>query len=233
MSEQCDPQLENLIKLGQNELVLMMLSRLMSGKELLLKNRMQLKGTKTSKLVKLSSNKQPIVKWVFKVKHKPNSLVAMYKARLVAKGFLQREGLDFSKVFALLARLETMRLIVALVTYVSQALGFEVKGKEDSEFRMRKVILGTKKLILFYHNLVEYGIYLKANTNVDMILVCFYIDNLLIKLNYKGEIEGFKGKMKSKFDMTNLGELSSFLDIKFVQTRRGITVHRRDTYMKS
>ncbi|KAK2456889.1 putative mitochondrial protein [Trifolium repens] len=36
-------------------------------------------------------NKRPIdVKWVFKLKMKPNGEIAKYKARLVAKGFLQK-----------------------------------------------------------------------------------------------------------------------------------------------
>lgn len=31
------------------------------------------------------------VKWIFKIKEKPNEKVAKYKARLVARGFLQKQ----------------------------------------------------------------------------------------------------------------------------------------------
>lgn len=68
--------------------------------------------------VDLQLHKQPIVvKWVFKVKHTPDGSVAKYKARIVAKGFLQRAGLDYSEVFAPVARLETVRLVVALASF--------------------------------------------------------------------------------------------------------------------
>ena len=40
--------------------------------------------------------------------------VTRHKATLVAKGFLQKEGIDFNEVFAPVARIETIRLVVGL-----------------------------------------------------------------------------------------------------------------------
>lgn len=69
----------------------------------------------TWELTDLPSNKHPIaVKWVFKVKLNPDGSIVKHKARLVAKGFLQKEGIDYSEVFAPVARIETIRLVVAL-----------------------------------------------------------------------------------------------------------------------
>lgn len=69
----------------------------------------------TWKLIDLSVGKKSIgVKWVFKQKLKPDGSISKHKARLVAKQFLQRQGPNFSKVFAPIARMETIRLVVVV-----------------------------------------------------------------------------------------------------------------------
>ena len=57
------------------------------------------------------------LKWVFKVKKDPAGNVTKYKARLVAKGYAQRQGVNFDEVFAPVARMETMRLLLALAAH--------------------------------------------------------------------------------------------------------------------
>ena len=72
----------------------------------------------TWRLTPLPMGKKAIdVRWVYKVKLNPKGEVSKYKARLVAKGFLQRHGLDYDEVFAPVARIETIRLVVSLASY--------------------------------------------------------------------------------------------------------------------
>jgi len=52
---------------------------------------------------------------VFKVKKDPAGNVVKHKARLVAKGYAQKQGVDIDEVFAPEARLETVRLLLAMV----------------------------------------------------------------------------------------------------------------------
>ena len=69
----------------------------------------------TWKLTYLLENKKAIgVKWVYKTKKNSKGEVQRYKARLVAKGYKQREGIDYGEVFALVAQLETIRLMISL-----------------------------------------------------------------------------------------------------------------------
>lgn len=69
----------------------------------------------TWKLTQLPERKKSIdVKWIFKIKLNPEGTIVKHKERLVARGFLQRQGMDCSEKFALVARHETIRLVVAL-----------------------------------------------------------------------------------------------------------------------
>jgi len=54
------------------------------------------------------------LKWVFKVKKDPADNIVKHKARLVAKGYAQIQGVDYDEVFAPVARLETVRVLIAL-----------------------------------------------------------------------------------------------------------------------
>jgi hypothetical protein len=61
-----------------------------------------------------SLNCHPIsTKWVFKNKQSENGLVVTNKARLVAQRFCQKEGIGYEETFALVARLEAIRILLA------------------------------------------------------------------------------------------------------------------------
>ncbi|WVZ83686.1 hypothetical protein U9M48_030811 [Paspalum notatum var. saurae] len=65
-------------------------------------------------LVEPPPNCRPIgTKWVFKNKKGENGTVVRNKARLVAQGFCQKQGIDYEKTFAPIARLEAIRILLA------------------------------------------------------------------------------------------------------------------------
>jgi hypothetical protein len=54
---------------------------------------------------------------VFRNKQDEHGVVTRNKVRLVAKGYSQVEGLDFDQTFAPVARLESIRILVAHATH--------------------------------------------------------------------------------------------------------------------
>jgi hypothetical protein len=70
---------------------------------------------RTWELADLSRGHRAItLKWVFKLKRDEVGTIIKHKARLVARGFLQREGIDFDDAFAPVARIKSVRLLLAL-----------------------------------------------------------------------------------------------------------------------
>jgi hypothetical protein len=108
-------------------------------------------------------------KWVFRNKQDEHGVVTRNKARLVAQGFTQVEGLDFGETYAPIARLESIRILIAYATnhdfklyqmdvksaflngplqelvYVEQLPGFEDPRKPNHVFLLNKVLYGLKQ----------------------------------------------------------------------------------------
>lgn len=111
------------------------------------------------------------VKWIFRTKRNPNGSVNKHKARLVVKGYTQVWGVDFSNTFALVARLDTIRMLLSIGVqkswkifqmdvksaflngllqeeiYVEQPEGFSVPGHENMVYLLKKALYGLKQAL--------------------------------------------------------------------------------------
>nr|GEX71324.1 putative ribonuclease H-like domain-containing protein [Tanacetum cinerariifolium] len=128
---------------------------------------LQFKMQKVWVLVDLPKGKRAIgSKWVFRNKKDERGIVIRNKARLVAQGHTKEEGLDYEEVFALVARIEAIRLFLAYASfmgfmvyqmdfksaflygtikeevYVCQPPGFEDPDYPDKVYKMVKALCG-------------------------------------------------------------------------------------------
>ncbi|GKA85110.1 retrovirus-related pol polyprotein from transposon TNT 1-94, partial [Tanacetum coccineum] len=109
------------------------------------------------------------LKWIYKVKLDEYGDVLKNKARLMAKGYRQEVGLDFEESFALVTRLEAIRIFLANAAsknmkvyqidmktaflngelkeevYVSQPEGFVDPDRPHHVYRLKKALYGLKQ----------------------------------------------------------------------------------------
>ena len=121
-------------------------------------------------LVELPQGHRAIgLKWVFKIKRDEQGAIVKHKARLVAKGYVQRSSVDFDEVFAPVARMESVRMLLAVAAqegwfvhhmdvksaflngelveevYVQQPPGFTAAGHGEKVLRLKKALYGLRQ----------------------------------------------------------------------------------------
>ncbi|KAL4354735.1 hypothetical protein GQ457_06G019820 [Hibiscus cannabinus] len=89
-----------------------------------------LEKTATWTVTDLPQGKKAVgCKWIFVIKYNSNGSIQRYKARLVAKGFTQTHGIDFTETFALVAKRNTVRLLLSVAVNLDWNLHqFDVKN---------------------------------------------------------------------------------------------------------
>ncbi|GKD14265.1 retrovirus-related pol polyprotein from transposon TNT 1-94, partial [Tanacetum coccineum] len=110
-----------------------------------------------------------VLKWIYKVKLDELGGILKNKARLVARGYHPEEGIDFEESFALVARLDAIRIFLAYVAhmnmivyqidvktafmngilrdevYVSQPDGFMDQDNPNHVYKLKKNLYGLKQ----------------------------------------------------------------------------------------
>ena len=109
------------------------------------------------------------MKWVYKTKMNPDGSIKKYKKRPIVKGYKQKEGEDYTEIFAHVSRLDTIHSIISLAAqnnwkvfqmdvksaflngvlneevYLEQPPGYVKRGEKKKVFKLRKALYGLKQ----------------------------------------------------------------------------------------
>ncbi|GKE59306.1 putative ribonuclease H-like domain-containing protein, partial [Tanacetum coccineum] len=158
-------------------------------------------------------------KWVYKNKKDERGVVVRNKAMLVAQGYRQEEGIDYDEVFAPVARIEAIRIFLAFASY----MGFIVYQIDVKS--------------AFLYGTIDEEVYVSRPLG--------FVDPKFPKKVYKVEkalyglhqaprawswCDEFEALMKSRFQMSSMGELTFFLGLQVKQKEDDIFISQ-DKYV--
>nr|GEW17005.1 putative ribonuclease H-like domain-containing protein [Tanacetum cinerariifolium] len=193
---------------------------------------LQFKMQKVWVLVDLPHGKRAIgTKWVYMNKKDERGIVVRNKARLVAQGYTQEEGIDYEEVFALVARIEAIRLFLAydsfmgFMVYQMDALYGLHQAPRDSYKTLANYLLENG----FQRGKIDQTLFIKKQKG-DILLVQIYVDDIIFGAPNKDSCKSFEKLMKDKFQMSSMGELTFFLGLQVKQKKDGIFISQ-DKYV--
>ncbi|KAJ9565416.1 hypothetical protein OSB04_001382 [Centaurea solstitialis] len=199
-----------------------------------------LEQNQTWELVPRPRDIKPIsCKWVYKIKRRPDGSIERYKARLVARGFSQQYGLDYDETFSPVAKITTIRVLLALAAkldreiYMDQPKGFEDATNSNHVCKLRKALYGLKQRA-WYGKIAEFltrsgysvahadsSLFIKE-IDGKLAIVLVYVDDLIITGDDEREIHQTRANLSVRFQMKELGELKHFLGLEVDRTKEGL-----------
>nr|GEY37836.1 hypothetical protein [Tanacetum cinerariifolium] len=172
------------------------------------------------------------LKWLWKNKKVEDQTVIRNKARLVAKGYAQEEGIDFEESFALVTRLEAVRIFIAYAAHksfpifqmdvkmaflngplkeevcVAQPDGFIDPDHPEKVYRLRKALYGLKQAPRAWSK-HWYTMATKPKLDAE------FSGNPVDQIDYRSKIRSLMYQTSSRLDMVQADssfELTAFSD---------------------
>ncbi|GKF01784.1 putative ribonuclease H-like domain-containing protein [Tanacetum coccineum] len=159
---------------------------------------------------------------------------------MVAQGYTQEERIDYDEVFALVARIEAIRLFLAYASFKDFVVyPMDVK----SAFLYEKELYGLYQAprawyealstyLLdngFQRGKIDKTLFIRWDKG-DILLVQVYVDDIIFGSTKKSLCTEFEKMMHNKFQISSMGELTFFLGLQEKQKEDGIFISQ-DKYV--
>ncbi|GJW35407.1 zinc finger, CCHC-type containing protein [Tanacetum coccineum] len=130
--------------------------------------------------------------------------VEKFKARLVIQGFRQKSGRDYFDTYALVARISTIRLLIAMASIHSLII---------HQMDVKIAFLNADKCI-----------YSKFDESGKGVIICLYVDDMLIFGTDLVQVDLTKEFLSSRFSMKDMGEVDVILGIRIKHESNGMAI---------
>nr|GEV67223.1 copia protein [Tanacetum cinerariifolium] len=164
--------------------------------------------------------------------------VIQKKYRLVMRGYHQEEGLDFKESFAAVARMEAIRIFLAYAAhksftmfqmdvktaflngtlkedvYVCQPEGFIDADHPSHVYKLKNALYGLKQAPKAWR------------FDNDILVVHVYVDDIIFGYTHPRYTQLFSDLIKSRFEMSMMGEMTFFLGLQVNQSPHGIFINQ-------
>jgi hypothetical protein len=161
--------------------------------------------------------------------------VARLKAIRILLAFVAFKGF---KLYRMNVKSAFLNGVIQEEVYVRQPPGFESPKYADRVYKLLKALYGLKQApqawyARFKTFLLEHGYVMGSvdktlftlNHDTDFLLVQIYVDDIIFGGSSRTLVSRYQEMMESEFQMSRMGELTSFLGIQVKQTKEGTFVH--------
>nr|GEV04181.1 hypothetical protein [Tanacetum cinerariifolium] len=148
------------------------------------------------------------LKWLFNNKHDGENTIIRNKSHLVVRGYCQEEGIDFEESFTPVARMEDIRIFLA---YVARFIDADYPSHV---YKLKNALYGLKQAPRAWR------------FEDDILVVQVYVDDIIFGSTDPKYSQQFFDLMKSRFEMSMMGEMMFFLGLQVNQSSCGTFINQ-------
>nr|GEW98488.1 hypothetical protein [Tanacetum cinerariifolium] len=160
--------------------------------------------------------------------HDEENTVIHNKTRLVVRGYRQEESIDFEESFAPVARLDAIRIFLAYVAHKGFTV-YQMVVKTTflhSSLKEDVYVCQPEGFIDADHPSHVYKLKKALRFDDDILVVQVYVDDIIFGSTNPRYATIFSDLMRSRFEMSMMGEITFFLGLQVNQSSGGIFINQ-------
>ncbi|GJZ34320.1 retrovirus-related pol polyprotein from transposon TNT 1-94 [Tanacetum coccineum] len=149
-----------------------------------------------------------------------------------------RRGIGFEESFALVARIEAIRIFIANAAHKNMTI-YQMDDNPSHVYKLKKALYGLKQAPRAWYDMlssflvsqhfskgaIDPTLFTRQAGN-DLLLVQIYVDDIIFASTNTAMCNEFANQMTTKFKMLMMGQMLFFLGLQISQCLRGISINQ-------